>query len=93
MRVQSLGQKTLLEQEMATHPSILAWETPRTEEPGRLQSMGSQSQARLSSSAQQSTKVAKTRRTLLSVSIDRYRDRRARFVQDLAPCRCPIDGR
>ena len=33
---------------MATHPSILAWEIPWTEEPGRLQSMESQSQTRLS---------------------------------------------
>ena len=41
-RVQSLGQKELLEKEMATHSSILAWRVPRTEEPGRLQSMGSQ---------------------------------------------------
>ena len=32
-----------LEKEMATHPSILAWRTPWTEEPGRLQSMGLQS--------------------------------------------------
>ena len=40
--VQSLGQKDLLEKEMATHPSILAWEIPRMEESGRLQSMGSQ---------------------------------------------------
>ena len=31
-----------LEQEIATHSSILAWEIPRTEEPGRLQSTGSQ---------------------------------------------------
>ena len=31
-----------LQEEMATHSSILAWETPRTEEPGGLQSMGSQ---------------------------------------------------
>ena len=31
-----------LEQEMATHSNILAWEIPRTEEPGRLQSMESQ---------------------------------------------------
>ena len=30
-----------LEEEMATHSSILAWEIPRTEEPGTLQSMGS----------------------------------------------------
>ena len=32
---------------MATHSSIPAWEIPQTEEPGRLQSMGSQSQTRL----------------------------------------------
>ena len=40
--VQSLGQEDLLEKETATHSSILAWKTPWTEEPGRLQSMGSQ---------------------------------------------------
>ena len=40
--VQSLGQENLLEKEMATHSRILAWEIPWTEEPGRLQSMGSQ---------------------------------------------------
>ena len=41
-RVQSLGQEDPLEKEMATHPSILAWRIPGTEEPGGLQSMGSQ---------------------------------------------------
>ena len=41
-RVQSLGREDLLEQEMATHSSILAWKIPWTEELGRLQSMGSQ---------------------------------------------------
>ena len=41
------GLGDLLEKEMATHSSILAWEIPRIEEPGRLQSMGSQSQTRL----------------------------------------------
>ena len=40
--VQSLGRKDLLEKEMATHSSILAWKIPWTEEPGRLQSMGLQ---------------------------------------------------
>ena len=40
--VQSLGQEDLLEKEMATHSSILAWRIPWTEEPGRLQSMGLQ---------------------------------------------------
>ena len=40
--VQSLGWEDLLEKEMATHSSILAWRIPWTEEPGRLQSMGSQ---------------------------------------------------
>ena len=38
--VQSLGWEDPLEKEMATHSSILAWKIPRTEEPGRLQSMG-----------------------------------------------------
>ena len=38
IRVQSLGQQDLLEK--ATHPNILAWEIPRTKEPGRLQSIG-----------------------------------------------------
>ena len=46
-RAQSLGQEDLLEKEMATHSSILAWEIPWTEEPGGLQSMGLQSQTRL----------------------------------------------
>ena len=40
--VQSLGQEDPLEKEMATHSSTLAWEIPWTEEPGGLQSMGSQ---------------------------------------------------
>ena len=40
--VQSLGQEDSLEKEMAIHSSILAWETPWTEELGGLQSMGSQ---------------------------------------------------
>ena len=40
--VRSLGQKDPLEKEMATHSSVLAWRIPRTEEPGGLQSVGSQ---------------------------------------------------
>ena len=40
--VQSLGQEDPLGEGIATHSSILAWRIPRTEEPGRLQSMGSQ---------------------------------------------------
>ena len=40
--VRFLSQEDPLEREMATHPSVLAWETPWTGEPGRLQSMGSQ---------------------------------------------------
>ena len=42
MRVQSLGQEDPLEKEVAAHSSILAWEVPWTEEPGRLHSIGSQ---------------------------------------------------
>ena len=41
-RVQSLGWEDLLEKEMATHSSILAWKTPWTEKAGSLQSTGSQ---------------------------------------------------
>ena len=41
-QIQSLGWENLLEKEMATHSSILARKIPWTEEPGRLQSMGSQ---------------------------------------------------
>ena len=40
--IRSLGQEDLVEKETATHSSILAWEIPWTEEPSRLQSMGSQ---------------------------------------------------
>ena len=47
-RIQSLGWEDPLEKEMATHSSTLAWKIPRTEEPGRLQSMESQSQVQLS---------------------------------------------
>ena len=47
--VQSLGQEDPLKKDMATHPSVFAWRIPWTEEPGGLQSLGSQkSQSRLS---------------------------------------------
>ena len=39
-QVRSLGQEDLLEKEMAIRSSTIAWKTPWTEEPGRLQSMG-----------------------------------------------------
>ena len=42
MHILSLGREDPLEKEMATHSSILAWEIPWTEEPGGLQSRGSQ---------------------------------------------------
>ena len=48
MWVWSLGQEDPLEKEMTNHSSILAWEISQTEEPGGLQSMGLQSQTRLS---------------------------------------------
>jgi len=41
-QVRSLGREDPLEEEMATHSSVFSWEIPWTEEPGRLQSMGSQ---------------------------------------------------
>ena len=45
--VRSLGREDLLEKEMAPHSSVLAWRIPWMEEPGMLQSTGSQSQTRL----------------------------------------------
>ena len=47
-RIRSLGREDSLEKGMASHSSILAWEMPWTEEPGRLQFMESQSQTPLS---------------------------------------------
>ena len=47
-RVQSLGWEDPLEKEMVIHSSILAYRIPWTEDPGRLQSMGSQNRTRLS---------------------------------------------
>ena len=46
--VRSLGWEDPLEKEMATHSSVLAWRIPRTEKPGSLESVGSQSRTRLS---------------------------------------------
>ena len=43
-QVQSLGQEDPLEKAVATHSSVLAWRIPWTEEPGGLQSKGSESQ-------------------------------------------------
>ena len=48
MQVWFLGGEDALEEEMATHSSILAWEIPWTEEPDRLRSMGLQSWTQLS---------------------------------------------
>ena len=42
MQIRSLGREDPLGEEMAIHSSIFAWRIPGTEEPGRLQSMGSQ---------------------------------------------------
>ena len=47
MHVKSLGQEDPLEEEMATHSSILAWQISWTEKSGRLPSMGFQSQTQL----------------------------------------------
>ena len=47
MQIQSLSQEDSLEEGMATHPSILAWRIPWTEEPGGPQSMGSQESDRI----------------------------------------------
>ena len=47
-QVKSLSWEDPLEKEMTTYSSILAWEIPQTEDPGRIRSMGSQSQIQMS---------------------------------------------
>jgi len=65
-QVQSLGWEDLVEEDMATHSSILAWRTPRTEEPGGPQSMGgAKSQIGLSNSHTQHTQQEKKKRSVI----------------------------
>ena len=45
MQIQSLGQEESLEKEMAIHSITIAWKIPWTEEPGRLQSMGTRKES------------------------------------------------
>ena len=71
-RFQSLGWEDVLEKEMAIHSNILAWKIPWTEEPGRLQSMGSQ-------------RVGHDWATSLNQTLSVYRDSTA-HVQDGNPC-------
>ena len=61
-QVQSLPQEDSLEKEMATRSLILAWETPWTEEPGGLQSMGLQKVGHDLATKQQQQKCTKVLR-------------------------------
>ena len=63
--VRSLGQEAPLQKELATHSSILAWEIPRTEEPGELQSMGLQKHRTWLSSSTTTTKSYLVRITFI----------------------------
>ena len=66
-RVQSLGQEDPLEEEMATHFTILAWEIPWTEKPGGLQSTGSQRVQHDLAIKQQQRKCSKTLATVITM--------------------------
>ena len=55
--LRSLGQEDPLEEEMATHSSILAWKIPWREEPGRLQTMKESDKSRLSEHACKHTHI------------------------------------
>ena len=74
--VRSLGQEDPLEKEMATHSGILAWRIPWTEEPGKLQSIGSQKRRK--------------RLTNSTVRMDQAQIRRARNVQEMTLGSCRI---
>ena len=69
MQVQSLGRKDPLKEGIATHSSILAWRIPWTEEPGRLQSTGSQRTGQDLEETQAGIKIAWT-----NINILRYAD-------------------
>ena len=58
--IPSLDREDPLKKDMATHSGILAWRIPQTEEPGGLQSMGSQSQTRLSNNNKESATTFKS---------------------------------
>ena len=66
MLVESLGREGPLEKEMGTHSSILARKIPRTEEPGRLQSMGLQRAGHNSVTKQQQNSLLRVMVSVLS---------------------------
>ena len=68
-QIQSLGRENPLEEEVATHPSILAWEIPWTEEPGGLQSSGSQGAGHDSVTKHHSRTVFRIQQTLKKCNI------------------------
>ena len=69
MWAQSLGWEDPLEKQLATHSSILAWGIPWTEEPGGLQSTGSQRVGHDSATKQQSRTVFRIQQTLQKYNI------------------------
>ena len=77
-RVLLLGQEEPLEKGMATYPSILAWRTAWTEEPGGLQSMGLQSRTQLN---RLSTHAASVQVCLLLSCLDATQSRLSCFNQ------------
>ena len=68
IRVQSLGWEDPLEKEMATYSSILAWKISWTEEPGGLQSMGSQRQEGQHLTLQNSTQMSPPLKDIFDVA-------------------------
>ena len=84
-QVQTLGQEDPLEKEVATHCSVLAWEIPWTEEPGRLQSMESQKSVghNLVPKQQYTVAITITTRTATVTTSD--------TVQGHNPCVCLAD--
>ena len=92
MQIRSLGQEDPLEKEMATHPSVLAWEISGMEEPGRLQSMGLQKSW---TSSRLKTTTDKTRESALGFDRDTKPGRGVRKLNGRKKGRlqvCP-DGR
>ena len=94
---QFLGREDPLEEGMATYSSILAWRVPGTEEPGRLQSLGSQKSTRLSTivlSSFHAGFVEDPRSGLFAAApaYAGFADRERRPQRDVSSLPCPIKG-
>ena len=91
MQVPSLGQEDAWEEEMATHPSIFAWKSPWTEDPGGLQSMGPQ-KSRTGLSTYRDLGSPASRAEDLALGVDETESEPGQLTQPLCDSCLQMDG-